>query len=74
MNKKMKITGIQYNWRQVADDDEIGEDYDYAEVGVESVVAITDNRLNLGSFNIIFENGAMIELFNPNKIYYEPIS
>jgi len=73
MSRKMKITAIQYNWRQVADDDEMGEDYDYSEVGVDSVVSITDNRPKLGSFNIIFENRTMIELFNPNKIYYEPI-
>lgn len=60
---------LHYNWRQVGDDSgEMGEDYDFHEVGRHGVVTI--RRDNLDTYSVIFEDGRLEMIYNPNHAFF----
>lgn len=65
-----RIRGIVYNWRPCADSDKDGEEFDTYYVGKNGVTEIIDQRMNENCYNVLFENGDRVDIFNPNKVYW----
>lgn len=69
------ITKIRYNWRQVGNvNEELGEDYEAATVNeIDTnyrlkVVKIIKNESDK-AYNIVYENGDVLTVYNPNTVY-----
>lgn len=69
----MKITRVEYDWFYSS----IGEEYQSYAVGKRNVVEIKEHKaLGEGDkwfYDVIFEDGSMERIFNPNRVFYEPV-
>ena len=66
------ITKITYNWRQEGNlQGGIGEDYDYEEVGKNSVKEIIEHPArgegDRWHYDVIHDDGSVLRIFNPNS-------
>lgn len=77
MTDKMKIVSIKYNWCQVNDGCEAGEDYEYREVGkrhgnktVVKIEEATDGGEDnyVVYYKVHFDSGVVEYIFNINKV------
>ena len=71
----MKITKIYYNWRPEGDNKDYGENYDFEMIGSNNCINIEEHPSqgegDKWYYDVQFENGNMIRIFNPNQIFYE---
>lgn len=69
-----KVIKLYYNWRQVNDGYQQGDDYNIFEVGKNGVIEIIENEphngMQLWNYEIHFENGESQRIFNPNHVFY----
>lgn len=67
----MKITKLTANWYAFTQDGG-GEDYDIYEVGKKGVVSITTySPYGVERYDVIYDTGEMLQVSNPNKVYFE---
>ena len=71
----MKITSLTANWFAWTDAHEAGEEYADYTVGKKGVVGITEHRPTDPNdkwyYDIGFDDGAIIRVFNPNTVKFE---
>ncbi len=72
-----KITKIWYNFAQYNDGNEAGETYETHAVGAKGVIEI-DEHTSYGEgdkyfFYVRFDNDNEEKIFNPNRVFYEPV-
>ncbi|KIO75596.1 hypothetical protein TH53_19860 [Pedobacter lusitanus] len=72
----MGIINVTYNWRVVSDGHQTIDCADEYHVGVNGVVTIEEHQA-MGSgdrwfYNIVFDNGNELKIFNPNTVLTTP--
>ncbi len=71
----MKIVKLTANWFAWNDGHEAGEEFADYEVGKKDVIEIGEHQPHGANdkwyYDVIFENGAIIRVFNPNSVKME---
>jgi len=71
MEEVKKIIKIQFNWHQISDGKESGEDFDTITVGKNGCKEIVDfSNDNYICFKSYLEDGTSVEIYNPNLVFY----
>jgi len=73
-----KITKIWYNFAQYKDSHEEGETYEVHAVGINGVTEIEEHPCygdgDKYFYYVRFENGNEEKIFNPNRVFFEPVN
>lgn len=71
---KKVIKELRYNWHQVIDGNDAGENWHHATVGENNVVAIHEHEAHGEGdkwfFDIVYSDKGTERIFNPNRVIY----